>query len=153
MTNPNAVPERYQQALSDPPGPTPITSHSVLLWGAPGVGKTFEAVKHARCIVGSEEIMQCGELDNTSYERHFRFAFTDSNLLIAKMRSMELQDRSALMHSLLRAEVLLLDDIGHDVRTDFAVDVMTEIVYSRYSACDTTIVTTNYNRDGLSVGA
>ena len=153
MRNPNAVPERYQAALSDRQQllsvRSPITQDSVLLWGAPGVGKTFEAVAHARSVVGSAKSMQNGEMDYSSCKRYYRFAFADSNLLISSMRTLEQRGRSALMQSLRSAEVLLLDDIGHDLRTAFSVDVMTELVYSRYNDCLTTIVTSNYNEEEL----
>ena len=101
-------------------------NQGLLLWGDVGTGKTFAAA----CIA------------NYLLERRTPVVMTSCVKLLASMQGFR-EDEDKLITQLNRAKLLIIDDLGAERGTDFALEKVYNIVDSRYRAKKPVILTTN----------
>lgn len=101
-------------------------NQGLLLWGDVGTGKTFAAA----CIA------------NYLLERRIPVVMTSFVKLLASMQGFR-EDEDKLITQLNRAKLLIIDDLGAERGTDFALEKVYNIVDSRYRAKKPVILTTN----------
>ena len=101
-------------------------NQGLLLWGDVGTGKTFAAA----CIA------------NYLLERRTPVVMTSFVNLLASMQGFR-EDEDKLITQLNRAKLLIIDDLGAERGTDFALEKVYNIVDSRYRAKKPVILTTN----------
>ena len=101
-------------------------NQGLLLWGDVGTGKTFAAA----CIA------------NYLLERRTPVVMTSFVKLLASMQGFR-EDEDKLITQLNRAKLLIIDDLGAERGTDFALEKVYNIVDSRYRAKKPVILTTN----------
>lgn len=101
-------------------------NQGLLLWGDVGTGKTFAAA----CIA------------NYLLERRIPVVMTSFVKLLTSMQGFR-EDEDKLITQLNRAKLLVIDDLGAERGTDFALEKVYNIVDSRYRAKKPVILTTN----------
>ena len=109
------------------------TERGILLAGNWGSGKTHLAVAALR----------------TTVERTFVEArFVSAGELVSRVRSGERLDWTPVEEAI-EAELLLLDDLGQEVGTEFVRDIVARVLFGRYDHARPTIMTSNLGPDGL----
>jgi DNA replication protein DnaC len=105
----------------------------LLLTGTIGTGKTHLAVAALR-----ELMLERGQLG----------IFVDAREMLAQVRSTFTPGSQAtefsVLDPILRADVLVIDELGAARTTDWTADVIEQILNSRYNSQRATILTTNY---------
>ena len=99
----------------------------LLLWGDVGTGKTFLAA----CVA------------NTLLDRGVPVLMTGTAKLINAVTGIYPSERNAYLESLNTYSLLILDDLGMERSTEFAMEQMFNIVDGRYRSGKPMIVTTN----------
>jgi DNA replication protein DnaC len=131
-----AIPARYRHArLEDLSGDLAEAKgwdgdSNVLLLGNVGAGKTHAAVALARVVHDAGGTVL------------FRSA-------LALVDDLKPGGDEQAMDRALRADLLLLDDLGYERHTDFAADRVSRVITDRYDACRPTIVTSNLAPEAL----
>lgn len=112
--------------------------HGLFLFGSPGVGKTFLAA------ILAQEYLKMGRT----------VIFSDVPSLLNDMRGSFKEDSEnridEMMKTLTEAEVLILDDLGAENSTEWAIERLYLIVNSRYTQGRKTFITSNYNLNELA---
>lgn len=103
-------------------------NQGLLFWGDVGTGKTFAAA----CIA------------NALLERRVSVVMTSFVKLLEAMQGFK-EDDDSLIHRLNRAKLLIIDDLGAERGTEFALEKVYNIIDSRYRAKLPLILTTNLN--------
>jgi DNA replication protein DnaC len=110
------------------------TERGLLLAGNFGSGKTHLGVAALR----------------TAVERVFVEArFVSAGDLVARVRSGPNGITWHPVEDAIEAELLLLDDLGQEVGTEFTRDVVCRVIFGRYDHARPTIMTSNLGPDGL----
>lgn len=99
----------------------------LLLWGSVGTGKTFAAA----CIA------------NALLDRGVAVRMTNFSSILAQMRSLYADGRAALLRELADIPLLIIDDLGIERGTEYALEQVYAVVDERYKAGRPLIVTTN----------
>lgn len=106
---------------------------SLYIYGAPGTGKTFLAA------VMAQELLKQGK----------SVIFTDTPSLLDEMKSTFDRESESTLESVMlklsKVDVLVLDDLGTETPTEWAVERLYLIVNARYNAQKMLIVTSNYD--------
>jgi DNA replication protein DnaC len=115
----------------------PFVSKGILLYGPPGTGKTHLAV---------------ATLQNIIEFKGLRGVFCDFRGLLLDLKSSyeSRTSSSEILDSVRKVPLLILDDVGAERNTDWAKDILSEIVNYRYTQSLPTVITTNLRFDTYS---
>src|SRR5580765_1770086 len=111
----------------------PVVSRGLLLEGQPGVGKTHLAVAVLKMVIertGAHGLFY----DTRDLLRVIRSTYDPS------IRTTELE----ILRPVMRADLLVLDDLGAEKTSEWVEETMNLIVNTRYNEKRLTIFTTNY---------
>ena len=120
---------------------TPISEmqkNGLYLYGDSGRGKTFLAAIIAQEMIQTYRTVIFGDVPSLLDD--LRSTFNSKS-------EKQIED---VMNYLTKAEVLVLDDIGTEKATDWAVERLYLIINNRYNSGKITIVTSNYTLDELN---
>ncbi len=118
---PYAICRRYAERFEE----LPRKNQGLLLWGGVGTGKTFTAA----CIA------------NTLLDKGVPVVITSLARLLGTGKGFGIDEE--YIGELNRAKLLIIDDLGAERSTDFALEKVYSIIDSRYSAGLPMILTTN----------
>lgn len=107
-------------------------NQGLLFYGGVGTGKTYSAA----CIA------------NYLLSRRWSVVMTSFVKLLNSMQTFQ-EDDSVMLNRLNRAKLLIIDDLGAERGTDFALEKVYDIIDSRYRARLPVILTTNLGIDEL----
>ncbi len=105
----------------------------LLFFGDVGTGKSFAA----------------GYIANALLERGVPVLMTDFPTILNRLGGMFNEDRRAFIASLDTYNLLILDDLGVERNTEYALETVYTIVYGRYRRRKPMIVTTNLKLDEM----
>lgn len=103
------------------------TSSGLLLWGSVGTGKTFIA----------------GCVANALLEKGIPVLMTHFARMLNTLTNMFAEDRNAFIDSLNEYSLLIIDDLGMERSSEFALEQVFNVIDSRYRNKKPLIVTTN----------
>lgn len=129
------IPARYLTADSDTMGYTSIaeTGRSLYIHGPYGVGKTRFACTLAK------QLVNMGVSVRFENSRHF----------MTELQGMFGGSRTDALERAYACRVLVLDDLGKEQPTEFAISMLYELVDQRYMADKPIVVTSNFSRGEL----
>ena len=102
-------------------------SSGLLLWGDVGTGKSF----FAGCIA------------NALLEKGVPVLMTNFSRILNTLTGMHFEDRNQFIDSLNRYSLLIIDDLGIERNSEFALEQVFNVIDSRYRSKKPLIVTTN----------
>ena len=102
-------------------------SSGLLLWGNVGTGKSF----FAGCIA------------NALLEKGVPVLMTNFSRILNTLTGMHFEDRKQFIDSLNRYSLLIIDDLGIERNSEFALEQVFNVIDSRYRSKKPLIVTTN----------
>ncbi len=105
----------------------------LLLFGDVGTGKSFAA----------------GCIANALLEQDVPVLMTNFPMIINRLNEMYREDRAAFLHSLDEYDLLILDDLGVERDSEYALEQVYTIVDGRYRCRKPMIVTTNLRMDEI----
>lgn len=124
----NAKPKRIALRYCDIFADMRARNQGLLLWGGVGTGKTYMAA----CI-GNRIMENLHTVTMTSFVK----------ILQKKSSFNTEEDEEKFIHNLNRASLLIIDDLGAERSTDYALEKVYNIVDSRYRSGKPVIYTTN----------
>ena len=108
-------------------------NQGMILWGKPGTGKTFAAA----CIA------------NYLIDRKISVIMTSFVKLISSFQNQGGESEEEIIDKLNRASLLIIDDLGAERSTDYALERVYNIIDSRYRARKPMLLTTNLTIEGM----
>lgn len=135
----------------EPEHPSEIEVGSGLyLFGRPGTGKTWAAVTAAKRLIDSTYSL----VEATGAYRVASVKFTTSNGLLSEYRSTYSdgteQTEDAVTGKLAKCDLLVIDDLGKEPATEWAVSKLFDVVNARYESMLPIIVTSQYDKKRLA---
>ena len=112
-------------------------SSGLLLWGNVGTGKSF----FAGCIA------------NALLEKGVPVLMTNFSRILNTLTGMHFEDRNQFINSLNRYSLLIIDDLGIERNSDFALEQVFNVIDSRYRSKKPLIITTNFTLSELNNAA
>lgn len=106
-------------------------SAGLLLWGDVGTGKTYMAA----CIA------------NALIEQEYTVKMTNFATIINDLFASE--DKNEYTESLMRCSLLIIDDLGAERSTEYAVENVFNVIDRRYRTGKPLIITTNLHTDNM----
>ncbi|MCD8238789.1 MAG: ATP-binding protein [Clostridiales bacterium] len=108
-------------------------SIGLLLWGSVGTGKSFIA----------------GCIANALLEKGVPVLMTNFPKILNELTGLYSGDRNIFINSLNQYSLLIIDDLGVERNSEFAVEQIFNIVDSRYRSKKPFVITTNFTLDEL----
>ena len=108
-------------------------NNGLLLWGGVGTGKTF----FAGCIA------------NELIENSVSVLMTSLSKIINDLQGFNLKDKNEYLDSINKFKLLILDDLGAERQSDFALEQVFSVIDSRYKNGQPVIITTNLSLNEL----
>ena len=105
----------------------------LLLWGNVGSGKSYVAA----CIA------------NALLEQNIPVLMTNFSKILNTLNSLYKEDRNKYIQDLNRYSLLVIDDLGIERNTEYALEQVYNIIDARYTAGKPLIVTTNLHLDDI----
>lgn len=105
----------------------------LLIWGNVGTGKTF----FAGCIA------------NALIEKGIPVVMTNFSKIINTLTGIFSEERNRYLESLVKCELLIIDDLGIERNSEFALEQVFSVIDSRYRSKKPLIVTTNLTLDEI----
>ena len=102
-------------------------NNGLLFWGDVGTGKTFVA----------------GCIANYLLQQRISVLITSLSKIINDLQGFSIQDKNDYLESLNRFKLLILDDLGAERQSDFALEQVFNVIDSRYKNGQPIIITTN----------
>lgn len=102
-------------------------SSGLLLWGDVGTGKTFLA----------------GCIANALLDKGIPVLMTNFARILNTLAGMHFEDRNPFIDSMNRYSLLIIDDLGMERNSEFALEQVFHVIDSRYRSRKPLIVTTN----------
>ena len=109
-------------------------SSGLLLWGDVGTGKSF----FAGCIA------------NALLEKGVPVLMTNFSRILNTLSGMHFEDRNQFIDSLNRYSLLIIDDLGIERNSEFALEQVFNVIDSRYRSKKPLIVTTSLKLEELN---
>ena len=109
------------------------TGQGLLLWGDVGTGKTFIA----------------GCIANALLDRGIPVLMTNFSRVLMRLTSNIAEDKNAFLDGLDAFRLLVIDDLGIERNTDFALEQVFSVIDRRCQSNKPMIITTNLNLDEL----
>ena len=109
----------------------------LLIWGDVGTGKSF----FAGCIA------------NALLEKGIPVLMTNFSRILNTLTGMHFEDRNQFINSLNRYSLLIIDDLGIERNSDFALEQVFNVIDSRYRSKKPLIITTNLTLSELNNAA
>ena len=109
----------------------------LLIWGDVGTGKSF----FAGCIA------------NALLEKGVPVLMTNFSRILNTLTGMHFEDRNQFINSLNRYSLLIIDDLGIERNSDFALEQVFNVIDSRYRSKKPLIITTNLTLSELNNAA
>ena len=109
-------------------------SSGLLLWGDVGTGKSF----FAGCIA------------NALLEKGVPVLMTNFSRILNTLSGMHFEDKNQFIDSLNRYSLLIIDDLGIERNSEFALEQVFNVINSRYRSKKPLIVTTNLTLEELN---
>ena len=106
-------------------------------WGDVGTGKSF----FAGCIA------------NALLEKGIPVLMTNFSRILNTLTGMHFEDRNQFINSLNRYSLLIIDDLGIERNSDFALEQVFNVIDSRYRSKKPLIITTNLTLSELNNAA
>lgn len=151
------VPDRYQRIADEEPDltlPDLSTGRWVFLFGPAGCGKTHRAVQimHAHFArVGRPKPSEWRPWHHAPRPPAGPLFVDWPDYLAAQRRAMANDAEDDSRRTVLKNPApIVLDDVGSERPTDFAVDAMNAVISSRYNDCAPTVITSNLALDKLA---
>ena len=110
------------------------TASGLLLWGDVGTGKSF----FAGCIA------------NALLEKGVPVLMTNFSRILNTLTGMHFEDRNQFIDSLNQYSLLIIDDLGIERNSEFALEQVFNVIDSRYRSKKPLIVTTNLTLQELN---
>mgnify|MGYP001358704151 FL=1 len=133
VTYPNEQLLRAVKKAEDFSNSFPVIQKGLLLIGPPGIGKTHLAVSVLRDVI---------------VKKNIRGLYFDTRSLLSTIRStynpVTRASEADILERVMKAELLVLDDLGAERPTDWVEETMNLIVNTRYNDRKPTIFTSNY---------
>ena len=108
-------------------------NYGLLLWGKVGTGKSY----FAGCIA------------NALLDRDVSVMMTNFPTILSRLTGMFPEERIDYIDSIGRYDLLILDDLGVERNTSYAMEQMFQVVDRRYRSCKPLIVTTNLSLEQM----
>lgn len=104
----------------------------LLLWGAPGSGKSYLAASIANGLI----------------EKHIPVCMTTFPRVIGELSGRN-ADRGGIIETLCRPPLLIIDDLGAEYGSDYRMELVFDVIDSRYCSGRPLILTTNLPLDEI----
>lgn len=110
-----------------------VNNDGLLLWGEVGTGKTF----YAACIA------------NALIDQGVPVMMTNFAKILNRLSGLYSNDKNEFIDELMRYDLLIIDDLGIERNTEFALEQIYNVIDERYKTKLPLIITTNLSLDTM----
>lgn len=108
-------------------------SGSLIFLGATGLGKTHLSTSIARCVI----------------EKGFSVSYDSAPNVFGEFGKEQFKDEKGLTDKYFESDLLILDDLGTEMHTQFTVSCLYNLINTRLNAGKSTIISTNLSHDDM----